>query len=325
MKKILVIGGGGYVGTSLVDQLLKKNYLVTVYDLFIYGNHLINSKNLNVINGDIRNLNNLKKIIKNFDSIIHIACISNDPSFDLNPDLGKSINFDPFEELVRMSKDNGISRFIYASSSSVYGIRSEKNVVESFSLKPLTDYSKFKVMCEDILLKYNDKNFNCTIIRPATVCGYSRRQRLDLVVNILSNLAYNNKKIKIFGGDQLRPNINIFDMCNSYMHILKQPVDKINGEIFNVGFENYSVAELALLVKEAMPFKVDVEKVPTDDNRSYHISSDKIKKKIGFNNKKTIKDAIDELVYAFKKNLFLKPLSNEMYFNINRMKSINLK
>jgi len=325
MKKILVIGGGGYVGTNLVDQLLKKNYLVTVYDLFIYGNHLINSKNLNVINGDIRNLNNLKKIIKNFDSIIHLACISNDPSFDLNPDLGKSINFDPFEELVRMSKDNGISRFIYASSSSVYGIRSEKNVVESFSLKPLTDYSKFKVMCEDILLKYNDKNFNCTIIRPATVCGYSRRQRLDLVVNILSNLAYNNKKIKIFGGDQLRPNINIFDMCNSYMHILKQPVDKINGEIFNVGFENYSVAELALLVKEAMPFKVDVEKVPTDDNRSYHISSDKIKKKIGFNNKKTIKDAIDELVYAFKKNLFLKPLSNEMYFNINRMKSINLK
>ena len=174
MKKILVIGGGGYVGTNLVDQLLKKNYLVTVYDLFIYGNHLINSKNLNVINGDIRNLNNLKKIIKNFDSIIHLACISNDPSFDLNPDLGKSINFDPFEELVRMSKDNGISRFIYASSSSVYGIRSEKNVVESFSLKPLTDYSKFKVMCEDILLKYNDKNFNCTIIRPATVCGYSR-------------------------------------------------------------------------------------------------------------------------------------------------------
>ena len=114
-------------------------------------------------------------------------------------------------------------------------------------------------------------------------------------------------------------------MCNSYMHILKQPVDKINGEIFNVGFENYSVSELALLVKEAMPFKVDVEKVPTDDNRSYHIPSDKIKKKIGFNNKKTIKDAIDELVYAFKKNFFLKPLSNEMYFNINRMKSINLK
>jgi len=325
MKKILVIGGGGYVGTNLVDQLLKKNYLVTVYDLFIYGNHLINSKNLKVINGDIRNLNNLKNIIKNFDSIIHLACISNDPSFDLNPDLGKSINFDPFEELVRMSKDYGVSRFIYASSSSVYGIRSEKNVVESFSLKPLTDYSKFKVMCEDILLKYNDKNFNCTIIRPATVCGYSRRQRLDLVVNILSNLAYNNKKIKIFGGDQLRPNINIFDMCNSYMHVLKQPAGKINGEIFNVGFENYSVTELALLVKEAMPFKVDVEKVPTDDNRSYHISSDKIKKKIGFINKKTIKDAIDELVYAFKKNLFLKPLSNEMYFNINRMKSINLK
>ena len=325
MKKILVIGGGGYVGTNLVDQLLKKNYLVTVYDLFIYGNHLINSKNLNVINGDIRNLNNLKKIIKNFDSIIHLACISNDPSFDLNPDLGKSINFDPFEELVRMSKDNGISRFIYASSSSVYGIRSEKNVVESFSLKPLTDYSKFKVMCEDILLKYNDKNFNCTIIRPATVCGYSRRQRLDLVVNILSNLAYNNKKIKIFGGDQLRPNINIFDMCNSYMHILKQPVDKINGEIFNVGFENYSVAELALLVKEAMPFKVDVEKVPTDDNRSYHISSEKIKRILNFEPKFSIRAAVVDLKNAFKDEILTNTFDDIKYYNIKVMNNINLK
>jgi len=324
MKKILVIGGGGYVGTNLVDQLLKKNYLVTVYDLFIYGNHLINSKNLNVINGDIRNLNNLKKIIKNFDSIIHLACISNDPSFDLNPDLGKSINFDPFEELVRMSKDNGISRFIYASSSSVYGIRSEKNVVESFSLKPLTDYSKFKVMCEDILLKYNDKNFNCTIIRPATVCGYSRRQRLDLVVNILSNLAYNNKKIKIFGGDQLRPNINIFDMCNSYMHILKQPVDKINGEIFNVGFENYSVEKLAIMVKEQIKGKVEIEYVKSNDDRSYHINSKKIERILNFKPQKNIFQAISDLINAFDKKIFANTLSNDDYYNIKKMQKINL-
>ncbi len=325
MKKILVIGGAGYVGTNLVDELIEAGYLVTVYDLFIYGNHLNKNNNLQIIKGDIRDLKNIENIIKGFDSVIHLACISNDPSFDLNPDLGKSINFDPFEELVKISKNSGVSRFIYASSSSVYGIRSEPNVVESFTLKPLTDYSKFKVLCEDILLKYNDKNFNCTIIRPATVCGFSRRQRLDLVVNILSNLAYNNKKIKIFGGNQLRPNINIYDMCQSYLHVLSQPVDKINGEIFNVGYENYTVTEIANLVKDSMPFNVSVEKVKTDDNRSYHISSEKIKKKIGFMNKKTIKDAVDELVVAFKKNLFLKPLSNEMYFNIKRMKEIDLK
>ncbi len=325
MKKILVIGGGGYVGTALVDQLIEKNYIVTVYDLFIFGNHLIQHKNLNVIYGDIRNLEKLKKIIKNFDSIIHLACISNDPSFDLDPILGRSINFDPFEELVKISKDSGVSRFIYASSSSVYGIKSEKNVSEDSSLEPLTDYSKYKVMCEEILLKFNDKNFNCTIIRPATVCGYSRRQRLDLVVNILTNNAFNQKKIKIFGGEQLRPNINIFDICNSYVYILNQPKKKINGEIFNVGYENFSVSKLSDLVKNSMPFKVEVEKVMTNDNRSYHISSDKIKQKIGFENIKTIKDAIDDLVQAFKKNHFSEPLSNEMYFNINRMKSINLK
>lgn len=324
-KTILLIGGGGYVGTELVDHLLQKKYKVIVYDLFIYGNFLTKDRNLSFIYGDIRDLLLLKKIIVNIDVIIHLACISNDPSFDLNPKLGKSINYDPFEELVRMSKDNGVERFIYASSSSVYGIKSEINVTEDFSLKPLTDYSIFKAMCEEILLKYNSKNFNCTIIRPATVCGYSRRQRLDVVVNILTNLAYNEKKIKIFGGDQLRPNINIFDMCNVYVHILEQPIEKINGEIFNAGYENLSVKKLANLVQETVPFDVKVQKVQTDDNRSYHVSSEKIKNKLGFKNKKNIKDAINSLVSAFQKNLLLEPLSNEMYFNIKRMKSINLK
>ena len=324
-KTILLIGGGGYVGTELVDHLLQKKYKVIVYDLFIYGNFLTKDKNLSFIYGDIRDLLLLKKIIVNIDVIIHLACISNDPSFDLNPKLGKSINYDPFEELVRISKDNGVERFIYASSSSVYGIKSEINVTEDFSLKPLTDYSIFKAMCEEILLKHNSKNFNCTIIRPATVCGYSRRQRLDVVVNILTNLAYNEKRIKIFGGDQLRPNINIFDMCNVYVHILDQPIEKINGEIFNAGYENLSVKKLAKLVQETVPFNVKVQKVQTDDNRSYHVSSEKIKNKLGFKNKKNIKDAINSLVSAFQKNLLLEPLSNEMYFNIKRMKSINLK
>ena len=180
-------------------------------------------------------------------------------------------------------------------------------------------------MCEEIALKYNSKDFNCTIIRPATVCGYSRRQRLDVVVNILTNLAYNKKKIQIFGGKQLRPNINIFDMCNVYIHLLNQPEEKINGEVFNVGYENSSLNELGILVKNSMPFDIEVENVKTDDIRSYHISSEKIKKKIGFENKKNIKNAIDQLIIAFQKNLLPNSLHDEMYFNIKRMNKINLK
>ncbi len=324
MKKILLIGGGGYVGSRLVDYL-KLNYEVTVYDLFIYGDTINEDKSVFKIKGDIRDLNLLKEIIPKHEIIIHLACISNDPSFDLNPDLGKSINFDPFESLIKISKDNGIKRFIYASSSSVYGIKNENNVDENCSLEPITDYSIFKAKCEEILLKYTDRSFIGTIIRPATVCGYSKRQRLDLVVNILTNFAYNKGEILVYGGSQLRPNINIKDMCRAYIKILESNEQDIKGEIFNVGYENNSVNDLAKIVSENIQKKVLIKNVPTDDNRSYHISSKKILNNIGFKNKFDIKDAVCEIRDAFKKNLFKDPLNNEIYFNIRRMKSLNLK
>jgi nucleoside-diphosphate-sugar epimerase len=325
VKNILVIGGGGYVGTYLVDQLIKNNYLVTVFDLFIYGNFLENNNNLNIIKGDIRDLQLLKKIVKNFDCIIHLACISNDPSFDLNPQLGKSINFDPFEDLIKISKDKGVKRFIYASSSSVYGVKLEKDVDEKSSLEPLTDYSKYKALCEDVLLKYNDKDFTCCVVRPATVCGYSKRQRLDLVVNILTNLAYNTGEISVYGGEQLRPNINIKDMSNAYLFLINQPKQLISGEVFNIGFENYSVNVLCDLVIRNIKHKVLIKHLKSDDNRSYHISSKKIQKKLGFKNIYSIEDAIIELVNIFKKKILIDPLNNEIYFNIRRMKSLGLK
>lgn len=325
MKNILVIGGGGYVGTCLVDQLIKNNYLVTVFDLFIYGNFLENNHNLNAIKGDIRDLQLLKRIVKNFDCIIHLACISNDPSFDLNPQLGKSINFDPFEDLIKISKAQGVKRFIYASSSSVYGVKLEKDVDENSSLEPLTDYSKYKALCEDVLLKYNDKDFTCCVVRPATVCGHSKRQRLDLVVNILTNLAYNKGEVSIYGGEQLRPNINIKDMTNAYLFLIKQPKKLISGEVFNIGFENYSVNALCDLVTKNIKHKVLIKRLKSDDNRSYHISSKKIQKKLGFNNYYNIEDAIIELVSIFKKKILIDPLNNEIYFNIKRMKSLGLK
>jgi nucleoside-diphosphate-sugar epimerase len=325
MKNILLIGGAGYVGSYLTQKLLDRGYKTTVYDLFIYGNTIDPHYNLNLIKGDIRDLKLLKKIIPSHEVIIHLACISNDPSFDLDPDLGKNINFDVFEPLVKLSIDSGVKHFVYASSSSVYGIKNEKNTSEESSLHPLTDYSKYKALCEEILNKYNSNNFLTTILRPATVCGYSRRQRFDLVVNILTNHAFNNKKILVFGGDQLRPNIHIDDMARAYIKIIESEKTLVNKQIFNVGFENKSVKDLANLVKNVIGSNIDIVNQETKDNRSYHITSEKIKKILNFETKKTIKNAIEDLNKAFKEELFTNSLENEMYFNIKRMKSINLK
>ena len=325
MKKILIIGGAGYVGSEL-STLLSREYDVSVYDLFIYGDNFKKTENIKKIKGDIRDIKLLRETISNgYYAIIHLACISNDPSFDLDPELGKSINFDPFENLVKISSDCGVKRFVYASSSSVYGIKNDHNVDETFSLEPLTDYSKFKAMCEEILFKYTNKDFVTCVIRPATVCGFSKRQRLDLVVNILTNLAYNNNEITVFGGDQLRPNIHIKDMCNAYSLVLKSEDEKINKQVFNVGFENNSVMRLAEIVKESFSKEIKIKKVPTNDNRSYHVSSNKIQRVLGFKNKYTISDAVNDLIIAFDKKILTNSLENEMYFNIKKMKLINLK
>ena len=322
---ILITGGAGYVGSKLVPQMLKLGHKVTVLDLMIYGENVLdNHKNLKKIKGDIRNDDLIKKIIPGHEAVIHRACISNDPSFELNPSLGKSINYDAFEPLVRISRDNKVSRFIYASSSSVYGIKKDKNVTEDMKLEPLTDYSKFKGECEKILKNYKSEDFIITTIRPSTVCGYARRQRLDLVVNILANNAFHNREIKVFGGDQLRPNIHIDDMVASYLAILDAAPQIINGEIFNVGFKNQSVNELALDVKKVMGKDVKITNTESNDNRSYHISYEKIKSILGFVTKRTIRDAALDLKKAFEGGILPNSLQDEKYFNIKRMQSINL-
>jgi nucleoside-diphosphate-sugar epimerase len=324
MKKVFITGGAGYVGSVLTPYLIKKNYEVTVFDLMIYGETLTKDKNLKIIKGDIRNTKLLKEAIKGHDAVIHLACISNDPSFELNPTLGKEINLDAFTPLVEISKNLGVVKFIYASSSSVYGIKEEKNVDESMSLEPITDYSKFKAECEKILLKYNSNDFVTAILRPATVCGYSPRQRLDLVVNILTNLAYHNREITVFGGDQLRPNIHIQDMVRAYELFIKTNDKNINGKIFNVGFENSTVNELALNVKKIIGSDVIIKNLPSNDNRSYHISSKKIENELGFKTKYSIFKAIEDLKNAFDNKLLSNCLKNENYFNIKKMQSTKL-
>ncbi len=325
IKKVLVTGGGGYVGSSLIPKLLEENFEINVLDLMIYGETLPENPKVKIFKGDLRNIELVRKSLKGCDAVIHLACISNDPSFELDKKLGKEINLDAFRPLVEESKKAGIKRFIYASSSSVYGLKKEKNVNEEMSLEPLTDYSRFKADCEKILKEYKSENFITTIIRPATVCGFSPRQRLDLVVNILTNLAYNNRQITIFGGPQMRPNIHIEDMTDLYLMLLKIPGRQINGKIFNAGYENNTVSDLGKIVKESVGDDVNLIFSKTDDNRSYHISSDKIKNELNFHAKHSINEAVLDLVAAFKNKILIDPLNNEMYFNIKRMNNINLK
>jgi nucleoside-diphosphate-sugar epimerase len=326
MKKIFITGGAGYVGSQLVPKLLELGYFVTVLDLMIYGENILPAhENLKIIKGDIRNTELLEKNIPGNEIVLHLACISNDPSFELNPSLGKSINLDAFEPLVKVSLKNDVNRFIYASSSSVYGIKKEKNVTEDMKLEPLTDYSKFKGDCEIILNSYKSDNFITTTIRPSTVCGYAKRQRLDLVVNILTNHAFYNREIKVFGGDQLRPNVHITDMIDSYLAVLDAEPNIVNGEIFNVGFRNQTVNELASDVKKVIGEDVKIVNTKSDDNRSYHVSSEKIKNILGFSTKYTVRDAVLDLQNAFEKKLLTNTFDNEYYYNIKRMNNINLK
>ena len=329
LSNILVTGGAGYVGSVLVPKLLAKGYRVKVLDLYMFGENVLDTikdhPNLEQIKGDIRDQKLLERVIPGCDAVIHLACISNDPSFELDPQLGKSINYDAFFGLVDVSKESGVHRFIYASSSSVYGIKEEENVTEDLSLQPLTDYSKYKALCEEILLKKREPGFVTLILRPATVCGYSPRLRLDLTVNILTNHAVNNRLIKVFGGQQMRPNIHIEDMAALYVQALEWPDEKIDGQIFNAGYENCRVAEIAATVRQVVGPDVQIVITPTDDNRSYHISSEKIKRELGFVAEHTIEDAVRDLMAAFQSGKIPNPMTDIRYYNIKTMQAMNLK
>lgn len=328
-KTILVTGGAGYVGAVLVPKLLQAGYRVKVLDLYLYGDDVLASvkghPQLLEVKGDIRDQALLAKEIPGMDAVIHLACISNDPSYELDPQLGKSINYDAFIELVQISKASGVKRFIYASSSSVYGIKEEPEVTEDLPLLPLTDYSKYKALCEDVLLEAADDDFIVCILRPSTVCGYSPRLRLDLTVNILTNHAINKGQITVFGGEQKRPNIHIDDMAEVYLFLLKQPDEKIHQKIYNVGYENFMVRELAEKVNRSLGGRIPIITTPSNDNRSYHVSSRRIKEELGFEARHTVEDAILDLKAAFEAGKIPNPMSDIRYYNIKTMQKINLK
>jgi nucleoside-diphosphate-sugar epimerase len=330
-QTVLVTGGAGYVGAALVPRLLNEGYKVKVLDLYLFGDDVLEScaaePGLTQIKGDIRDQALLRKILPGCDAVIHLACISNDPCFELDPEHSKSINFDAFRPLVSIAQESRVKRFIYASTSSVYGVSEAQQVTEDHALLPITDYNKYKGLCEPILFEYQSPEFTTVAIRPATVCGYSPRQRLDLTVNILTNHALNEGKILVFGGEQMRPNIHIQDMVDLYVLLLNIDSQKIGGQSFNAGYQNQKVRDLAetvrRVVKQRYPHHdLTLEVQPSNDIRSYRICSEKIKRELGFEAKRTIEDAVNDLLDAFEAKKLSGSMTDDKYYNIRTMQKL---
>lgn len=316
--RVLVTGGGGYIGTNLVNFLLKKNYKVTVIDTFWFGNYLKKNKNLSIIEKDIRNIS--PRDFKNISTIIHLASIANDPAGDLDATLTWDVNVLATYKLINLAIKQKVKKFIFASSGSVYGIKKERKVTENLSLEPVSEYNKSKMICERVLLSY--KSFiDLTILRPATVCGFSESMRLDVAVNALTYNALSQKKIKVFGGKQIRPNLNMDDMILAYYFFLKKKINRNKSEkkiIFNVGFENLSILKIAKKVNYLLKFKSEIKIEKSNDIRSYRQNSERLLK-YGFSPKSGIKDAIYQLEKEYADRRLL---NNKKFYRINTLKII---
>lgn len=293
MLKILITGGCGYKGHILIPKLLLKGYEVIAFDLQWFGNYLLPHKNLSVIKGDVRDIESIP--LNEVDCIIHLSSIANDPCSELDPQLTWEVSALATMQLADKARRKGIKRFIYASSGSVYGVKEELQVTEDLELKPISEYNKTKMVGERVLLSYQD-DMVVQIVRPATVCGYSPRMRLDVSVNLLTMQALSKGRITIFGGDQVRPNIHIDDITDLYLHLIDHP--EYTG-IYNAGFENISIKDIGYLITKHVPAEILI--TASNDPRSYRINSDKLLA-TGFKPKKTVDDAIKEIIQKYNNN-----------------------
>ena len=308
---ILLTGGCGYIGTNVTKQLLDEGHFVTVVDIMWFGNYIQAHQNLKLIEADIRDMDQVP--MEGVDVVIHLANISNDPTGDLNPKLSWEVNVLAGMQLIEKGIDYGVKQFIYASSGSVYGIKEEPEVTENLSLLPISDYNKTKMISERVLLSYQDKII-LQCIRPATVCGYSPRMRLDLSVNMLTMQALTKGEITVFGGQQTRPNIHMKDMIRVYLHFLE--LGKKAPGIYNAGFENISILDIAKKVTEYVPAEIVVTE--SNDPRSYRQNSDKLLA-TGFKPKYGVVDGIKDVIEAYNAGI----LKNEdCYYNIKTMQKL---
>lgn len=331
MSHVCIPGGAGYVGAVLVPKLLGRGHRVTVLDNYQFGRDVFatvrGAAGLREVDGDVRDRDAVKRALNGCDAVIHLACVSNDPSFELDPQLSKTINFDCFPMFLEEAKRAGVARFIYASSSSVYGVSDAPEVREDHPLLALTDYSKYKALCEPLVLAEQSADFTTLVLRPATVCGASPRMRFDLSVNIMTNLALVNRKITVFGGAQLRPNMHIEDITDLYTQLLLEPAARIAGKTYNAGYQNRSIGNIAQIAHDVVRAElpeigpIEIVTSPTDDNRSYRVNSEKIAAELGFRPRHTIEDAVRDICTWYRAGRFPNSLTDPKYFNVKTLKA----
>lgn len=334
MSHVCVPGGAGYVGAVLVPKLLGRGHRVTVLDNYQYGHDVFDNirgaAGLREVEGDVRDRAAVAKSLQGCDAVIHLACVSNDPSYELDPELSKSINYDCFPMFLEESKRAGVKRFIYASSSSVYGVSEVPDVREDHPLLALTDYSTYKALCEPLVLAEQSPDFTTMVLRPATVCGASPRMRFDLSVNIMTNLAIRNKKITVFGGKQYRPNMHIEDITDLYEQLLLEPAARIAGKTYNAGFQNRTIADIAQIAHDVVCQElpelgpIEIVTTSTDDNRSYRVNSDKIAAELGYRPRHTLEDAVRDICAWHRAGRFPNSLEDPRYFNVRTLKEAAL-
>ncbi len=310
---ILVTGGCGYTGTILTNSLLDKNHKVKVIDTQWFGNHLLKNENLQILKEDIRDIND--QDLKNIDTVVHLANIANDPGVELNSKLSWEVNVLATQRLIEHAVKNKVKQFIFASSGSVYGIKNEDKVTEDLPLLPISTYNKTKMIAEKVIKSYENDIIVHTI-RPATVCGFSPRMRLDVSVNMFVFQALKNKTLKVHGGKQIRPNIHIQDLINVYNHFIDNP-DLPTGA-YNAGFENLSILEIAQKVSKLIPSKIEISE--NNDPRSYRQNSDKLVSS-GFKQRFSVEDAIREIEDQFLNKKFKE---TDKCYTVKWMKKLGL-
>jgi len=329
MSKVMVTGAGGYIGTQLVRDLVKAGHEVTAVDRFFFGfepiSDLVKNKNFKVLQKDIRDLTAAE--LSNHDAICDLACLSNDPAGEIDPELTYQINRDGRIHVAEMAKKAGVKKYVLSSSCSVYGQGEDPELTEKSSTNPISVYAKSTLQAEEHNLGLSDNNFSVTALRNATVFGLSTRMRFDLVVNLMTLTAFQKGRIIVMGGGlQWRPLVHLSDVSSAFQKVIESDNSKVNGEVFNIGLSNFQIKNLAYLVREELPFPIEIDTAPDDpDKRDYNVVFEKAEKVLGFKAKTSVTDGIKEIYLALKAGKVdtgIKTVTVQWYRNIIQAKKL---